>query len=78
MKKKKFNDDMPVGKLTRVKDFLPPPEQLVFPDIKTVKVTIMLNKNSVDFFKAKAHKHGAKYQKMIRNLIDQYVMRHAS
>ena len=67
---------MPQGKLTRVKDFLPPPEKLVMPQ-KTVKVTIMLNKSSVDFFKDQANKHRAKYQKMIRNLIDQYAMRYA-
>ena len=77
MKTKKTDMDMPVGKLTRVKDFLPPPEKLVMPQ-KTVKVTIMLNKSSVDFFKNQANKHKAKYQKMIRNLIDQYAMRYAS
>ena len=77
MKTKKADMDMPVGKLTRVKDFLPPPEKLVMPQ-KTVKVTIMLNKSSVDFFKNQANKHRAKYQKMIRNLIDQYAMRYAS
>ena len=69
--------DMPVGKLTRVKDFLPPPEKLVMPQ-RTVKVTIILNKSSVDFFKNQANKHRAKYQKMIRNLIDQYVMQYAN
>ena len=69
--------DMPVGKLIQVKDFLPPPEKLVMPQ-KTVKVTILLNKSSVDFFKNQANKHRAKYQKMIRNLIDQYAMRYAS
>ena len=68
---------MPVGKLTRVKDFLPPPDKLVMPQ-KTVKVTILLNKSSVDFFKDQANKHKTKYQKMIRNLIDQYAMRYAS
>ena len=76
MKTKKLDTDMPVGKLTRVKDFLPPPEKLAMPQ-QTVKVTIILNKSSVDFFKNQANKHRAKYQKMIRNLIDQYVMRYA-
>lgn len=77
MKTKRFDKDMPVGKLTRVKDFLPPPEKLVMPQ-RTVKVTIILNKSSVDFFKNQASKHRGKYQKMIRNLIDQYVMRYAN
>ena len=77
MKTKKFDMDMPIGTLTRVKDFLPPPEKLAMPQ-QTVKVTIILNKSSVDFFKNQANKHRAKYQKMIRNLIDQYVMRYAN
>ena len=76
MKAKNTNLDLPVGKLTRIKDFLPPPEKLIMPQ-RTVKVTIILNKSSVDFFKDQANKHKAKYQKMIRNLIDQYVMRYA-
>ena len=62
---------MPVGKLTRVEDFLPPPEQLVMPE-ETVKVTISLTRSSLDFFKRKARKQGTKYQKMIRELVDRY------
>jgi predicted DNA binding CopG/RHH family protein len=30
-KKKQIDPDMPVGKITRIKDFLPPPEKLVMP-----------------------------------------------
>ena len=77
MKNKKIDPDMPIGRLTRVKDFLPPPEKLVFPE-QTVKVTILLNQKSVDFFKTQARKYGVKYQKMIRSLIDQYAIKHAS
>jgi hypothetical protein len=73
IKKTKIVDpDMPIGKLTRVKDFLPPPEELVFPGEETVKVTIALNKASVEFFKRQAKKHKTKYQKMIRELVDKY------
>ncbi len=60
-----------MGKLVRVKDFLPPPDQLIMPE-QTVKVTISLNKASVDFFKKAAHKHHTKYQKMIREVLDRY------
>lgn len=74
-RKKKYDDDMPVGKLTEVKDFLPPPDQLVFPE-KTVKVTIALTKSSLDFFKREARKNHTKYQKMIRELVDQYARRY--
>ncbi|HBO96944.1 MAG TPA: CopG family transcriptional regulator [Candidatus Omnitrophica bacterium] len=69
--KTKNKSDMPVGKLTRVEDFLPPPEQLVMPE-ETVKVTISLTRSSLDFFKRKARKQGTKYQKMIRELVDRY------
>ena len=65
---------MPAGKLARVKDFLPPPEELVLPE-PTVKVTISLSHMSVEFFKRQARKYHTKYQKMIREVLDQYVGR---
>jgi uncharacterized DUF497 family protein/predicted DNA binding CopG/RHH family protein len=58
-----------------VKDFLPPPDKLVFKE-KTVKITLALSEHSVNFFKAEADKHGLKYQQMIRSLIDKYVSAH--
>lgn len=70
MKKVKYGD-MPIGKIKVVKDFLPPPEELVMPE-ETVKVTLALTKSSLDFFKREAQKHGTKYQKMIRELVDRY------
>lgn len=69
--KGKSNWGMPVGKLTRVRDFLPPPSQLVVKD-ETAKVTIALEKSSVDFFKQQAKKNHTKYQRMIREVLDQY------
>ena len=71
MRKKKVNRDMPVGKLTRIEDFLPPPSQLVAQE-DTKKVTIALKKSSVEFFKRAAKKHRTQYQKMIRELLDRY------
>ena len=62
---------MPMGKLTRVRDFLPPPSQLVVKD-ETAKVTIALEKSSIIFFKQQAKKNHTKYQKMIRAVLDQY------
>jgi predicted DNA binding CopG/RHH family protein len=58
-----------------VKDFLPPPEQLVLKEDK-VKVTIELSRESVDFFKGVAAEHGAPYQKMIRRVLDTYASRY--
>ncbi|MDD5347016.1 MAG: CopG family transcriptional regulator [Candidatus Omnitrophica bacterium] len=74
-KKRVYDENMPVGKLTEIPDFLPPPEKLIFPK-DTVKVTIYLDRLSVDFFKQKAKKHRGKYQRMIREVLDRYVQRY--
>jgi predicted DNA binding CopG/RHH family protein len=58
-----------------IDDFLPSPEELPFKE-DNVKVTIALSKTSVEFFKKEAEKHHTQYQKMIRRLIDFYVLRH--
>ncbi len=70
--------DFPSGKLTRIPDFLPPPDQLVFPDEGMLKVTIVLKKTSVEFFKEKARQHHTKYQRMIREVLDRYARQYAS
>ncbi len=69
--KKESNWEMPVGKLTRVRDFLPPPNRLVM-EAETAKVTIALNKSSISFFKQQAKRNHTKYQKMIREVLDKY------
>ena len=69
-KKREYN--MPVGRLSRVEDFLPSPDKLAMPK-DTVKVTLNLRKTSVDFFKQAAVRHHTKYQQMIRELVDRYV-----
>lgn len=71
MKQKIKDDDMPMGRVRKVPDFLPSPEELVIPD-ETVKITISLNRESVDFFKKQAKKNHTKYQRMIRSLLDTY------
>lgn len=76
MRKKAYNTDMPIGKLIKVKDFLPPPAELVIPE-KTTKITISLNKESVDFFKHQAQRYHTKYQRMIREIVDRYAMRYS-
>lgn len=65
--------DGPLGKLRVVEDFLPAPENLIFKE-DTTKVTINLSMSSIDFFKDEAKKNNASYQRMIRNLLDFYVM----
>lgn len=61
----------PMGKLRVIKDFLPPPDQLILKD-ENIKVTIALNKSSIDFFKKEAKKQHTSYQKMIRQVINWY------
>lgn len=64
--------DEPIGEVKLVADFLPSPEQLALKKQNT-KVTISLSSESVAYFKATAKKHNMQYQKMIRELLDEYV-----
>ena len=71
MKKKIKYSDEKIGKIEIVEDFLPKPEELFLKE-NTIKVTLNLSKSSIDFFKDLAKKHGSQYQKVIRNLLDNY------
>jgi hypothetical protein len=71
MKKRIKYTDEPIGEVRVVRDFLPPPDQLVFQE-EAIKVTLALSRRSVEFFKAEAARHRTQYQKMIRRLLDQY------
>lgn len=64
--------DEPLGEVELIPDFLPSPENLALKNEQT-KVTISLSTESVDFFKDAAQKHHMQYQKMIRQLLDEYV-----
>ncbi|MBN1619664.1 BrnA antitoxin family protein [candidate division WOR-3 bacterium] len=56
-----------------IEDFLPAPENLVKKE-ETVKITILLSKKSIDFFKKKAKKTGVPYQTMIKTVLDKYTL----
>ena len=71
MKSKIKYTDEPLGKLKVIRDFLPPPEQLVLKENK-IKITISLSRSSIDFFKKEAKRNRTSYQKMIRRVIDSY------
>ena len=58
-----------------LRDFLPPPGQLVRRE-DTVKVTLTLSRASVDFFRSQAQRQRVPYQRMIRALVDEYAKRH--
>lgn len=66
----KYTDE-PIGNIQIINDFLPPPDQLILKE-KTVKVTLALTKESVDFFKKIAKEKHTHYQTMIRTLLEQY------
>jgi len=64
--------DEPIGEVKMIPDFLPSPEELALKQ-KNTKVTISLSSESVAYFKDDAKKHHMQYQKMIRQLLDEYV-----
>jgi hypothetical protein len=74
MKKKIKYSFEPMNHAKAVRGFLPPPEQLALKE-DTVKVTILLSKSSVDYFKKLATEHGTQYQRVIRRLLDEYVIK---
>jgi predicted DNA binding CopG/RHH family protein len=75
-KKQKAKDpNEPQGKLTRIPDFLPPPEELL-PSEETIKITIALDSETLKFFKQYASKAGLKYQRIIREVLKGYAKRY--
>jgi predicted DNA binding CopG/RHH family protein len=64
--------DEAIGEVELIADFLPSPEELALKNNNT-KVTISLSTESVAYFKDAAKKHHMQYQKMIRQLLDEYV-----
>lgn len=75
MKKKTQDHDMPIGKLNRIKNFLPPPEKL-FPKNDMKKITIVVDAETVSFFKEKAKQVKTKYQKMMREVLKGYARKY--
>jgi len=72
MSKQIHYTDEPLGKIELIADFLPSPAELAARD-KNTKVTIALSSESVAYFKSIAKKHHMQYQKIIRQLLDEYV-----
>ena len=72
MNKKIQYTDGPIGEVGLVADFLPSPEELKLKSDNT-KVTISLSSESVAYFKQAAKTNHMQYQKMIRELLDEYV-----
>lgn len=72
MNKKTQYTDEPIGEVKLVADFLPSPGELKSKNDST-KITISLSTDSIEYFKSVAEKNGMQYQKMIRQLLDEYV-----
>ena len=77
MSKRIRYSDESLGKIKLVPDFLPSPEELALKNEQT-KVTISLSSESVAFFKEAAKRHHTQYQRMIRQLLDDYVAQQKS
>ena len=67
--------DEQLGDINLVTDFLPSPSELALKN-KQTKITISLSSDSIDFFKEIAKKNHMQYQKIIRQLLDDYVAQH--
>ena len=76
-KMKNKSQDEPIGKLTAIQDFLPPPEKLL-PKEHTIKVTVALDEKTVHFFKETAKHMGLKYQRMIREVLKGYAKKYGT
>lgn len=76
-KPNRYTDDL--GELDglgeQVIDFLPPPEVFAGAE-RSVKVTLALSQDSVDFFKEQAAKYDVPYQRLIRNVVSGYARRY--
>lgn len=64
--------DEPFGDIKLVADFLPSPEELKLKSENT-KITISLSAESIAYFKDVAKSNHMQYQKMICQLLDEYV-----
>lgn len=60
-----------LGNATIISDFLPSPSELVSRGEKE-KITISVDKRSLDLFKKYAKKHNTKYQPMINDVLSSY------
>ena len=59
-----------------VADFLPPPAELVKKSTKE-KITISIDSDCINFFKAEAKKNNTKYQTMMNEVLSQYAKHYA-
>jgi predicted DNA binding CopG/RHH family protein len=73
--KKKTKNEFPKN-FQIVKDFLPPPEELL-PKEELEKILIALDRPVIDFFKKRAQLSDQKYQRLIREVLHRYYLMHS-
>jgi hypothetical protein len=79
MKRKyRYDEDRPSNKARIIKDFLPPPEEIVLPTPENTKITITIDLPSLEFFKSQAKRLRGKYQRMMREVLRRYAQIHSS
>ncbi len=60
-----------------VTDFIPSPDKLIF-KAKKEKITIAIDKSSLEAYKGYAKKHKAKYQTMMNDVLSSYAEKYLS
>ncbi len=65
------DDELSLEEAVSVSDFLPSPSELVRKTEKE-KITIAVDKQSLELYKKYAKKHNAKYQPMMDNVLSAY------
>jgi predicted DNA binding CopG/RHH family protein len=55
------------------RDKVLPPIEVIAASLKNARVTIVLDNQTVAFFKKEAEKHGVPYQKMVRQVLRHYM-----
>ncbi|HEY4751539.1 MAG TPA: hypothetical protein VIH60_14220 [Steroidobacteraceae bacterium] len=64
----------PLGALRVLPDFLP---AAAAPREEEVRITVLLSRTSLEFFKAEARRHNTQHQRLIRKLLDRYAEKHS-
>ena len=72
---RKSDGDRPIGKLTIIKDDLPSPKVLARA-FETQRITMDVENDTIEFFKRQANVTGAKYQRLMREVLKSYATRH--
>ena len=73
--RKNSNGDRPIGKLTIIKDDLPSPKVLA-KAFETKRITMDIENETLEFFRKQAETTGAKYQRLMREVLKSYANHH--